>query len=123
MEKKFATARVMEEGQWDVEFLMHLVPKRSFCKIKRLPGVLRGADDRSFVSPDGKSGWGYSTGWNGSYHDAHYSPILYAWGKGKKKHQLANARYREAVAWLGERETVDPSAARFEARRQVREGD
>jgi hypothetical protein len=123
MEKKFVTAGAIEAEHWNPEFFKELIPKRSFCKIKRLPVVIRGADNTAFMSPDGKSGWGYNDGWNGSYHEAYYSPIIYAWGKGKKKHQLANAKYQEALEWLSGRETVDPSIARFEARRQVREGD
>lgn len=68
-------------------------------------------------------GWAYSKGWNGSFHDDAYSPVLLVWAKGPHRFSRANRLLRKARAWLATRPRLDSAQCRFAARSWVREGD
>ena len=127
MEKMFATRQskngLIASDYIKVGILGENIPNRSHFKIKRMDSLIKGTNDYHFVQDNKRAGWGYTSGWNGSYHDAHYSPMLYAWGKGKKKFQLANGMMQQAKIWAEEKLKEDASIAAFKARQQVREGD
>ncbi len=99
-----------------------LVPKGSFivsCPIS----ILKDINEVKEIERKPREGFFYSAGWSGSYHDAHYTPVLVAWARGSHKMRRARHMMREARAWYESMEKKDSAQARFEARRQVREGD
>jgi hypothetical protein len=124
MEKLFATKQTQESYHHYpvVDPIHERVPARCFCKYKNV-SILKDAKDFEFIDPNGKFGWGYTSSWNGSYHEASWYPHLYAWSKGKKKFQRANKMMQTALSWYKEQSTKDPVTAKFEARNQVRPGD
>jgi hypothetical protein len=74
-------------------------------------------------SVNGKWGFGYTSGWNGSYHDCHHCPAVFAWAYGSGKFKLARRTLREARARYEAGTGVDTCVARFRARDLVRQGD
>jgi hypothetical protein len=81
MEKFFNTNPFIDSdlvwGTASRKLVEEKIPKRSFIKFFTVP-LIRGIGNFEFVQPDGKSGWGYYDGWNRSYHEAGYDPILYS---------------------------------------------
>jgi hypothetical protein len=120
MEKFLATKQTKKSYEHDP--INERIPMRCFCKFK-LVQIVAGIDNFEYTDPSGKCGWGYTSGWNNSYHDAQYYPKLYAWGKGKKKFKLANKMMQQARAWYAAQKTHDPCTARYQARTQIRSGD
>jgi len=96
-----------------------LIPKGAFVVIREMTTVL--SDREGYRSS--MRGWSYTSRWNGSYHDALYTPYIIAWAKGRNAPIRARAMMREALGWFATQKHRDPSVARFEARRQVRPGD
>jgi hypothetical protein len=91
-----------------------------FCRIKAEQTPKGGASG----SVKG-GGWFVGYVWDGSYHDAHYwGPFVIAYTFGRKKRlKRVNRLFQQAKTLLVEQGGEDPCVKRFDARRQVREGD
>lgn len=98
------------------------VPKGSFIIFQPV-SLMKGYGESEEIERKPREGFFYSSGWNGSYHDAYHFPMLIAWANGAHKMRRARRMMRAARAWYETQEKKDSAEARFEARRQVREGD
>lgn len=102
--------------------IKRLVPKGSFMVFYPI-SLIKGMGEVKEIEKRPREGFFYSSGWNGSYHDSYNSPMLIAWARGPHKMRRARRMMRAARAWYETQEKKDSAEARFEARRQVREGD
>lgn len=87
--------------------------------------VVNGPDaETSYTHPNGRRGWVYSHGWDGSFHDAHYTPHVIAWATGAHKMRHVRKMKRAAqLAMKSDGPRYDPTKARADARKLVRGGD
>lgn len=93
------------------------IPNGAMVVYREMSGAVRGGDRHETGS---RRGWAVTSGWNGSFHAAHWVPVVWAWAKGSHRAGKARSMFRKIMRTV---EAVDSSVARFEARRMVREGD